>query len=73
MEVGDLQVKPNEQTPDLYAHVTLRPPPGEPLRRFTLHDDVIVHEVISHQAFVFVRNRLERRPLPPQGPGAADA
>ena len=56
VEIGDLLVKPNEQTPDLYAHVTMRPPPGEPLRQFTLNDDVIVHEVISHKAFVFIRN-----------------
>ena len=56
VEVVSLSVKPDEQTPDLRAHVMLRPPAGEPLRRFTLHYDVIVHEVISHKTFVFVRN-----------------
>ena len=34
----------------------MKPPPGAPLRRFTLNYDVIVHEVVSHKSFVLVRN-----------------
>ena len=56
VEIGNLFVKPGEPVPDLYAHLTLPTQTGEPLSRFILNYDVIVHEVISHKAFVFVRN-----------------
>lgn len=54
--VSDLDVRLKEQPFDLVAHLTLTPPPGAPLRRFTLNYDVIVHEVVSHKSFVFIRN-----------------
>ena len=54
--VADMDVRMKEQPFDLVAHLTLTPPPGAPLRRFTLNYDVIVHEVVSHKSFVFVRN-----------------
>ncbi len=56
VEVSDMTVKPGEQTPDLTVHLWMQPPPGAPLRKFTLNYDVIVREVVSHKAFVFVRN-----------------
>ena len=56
VEVRGLDVRLSEVTPDIVAHLTLRPPAGAPLRRFTLNYDVIVHEVLSHKAFVFIRN-----------------
>ncbi len=56
VEVNDMSVKPGEQTPDLTVHLWMQPPPGAPLRKFTFNYDVIVHEVVSHKAFVFVRN-----------------
>ena len=56
VEVGGLSVDTKQSTFDLTAHLLLRPPPGAPLRQFTLNEDAIVHEVISHKTFVFVRN-----------------
>ncbi len=56
VEVSDLHVKLNEQPFDLVAHLLMHPPVGAPLRKFTLHYDVIVHEVVSHKSFVFIRN-----------------
>ena len=66
VESRGLFVKPGEQVPDLTVHLWMRPPPGAPLRRFALHYDVIVREVASHKAFVYVRNdpdALRFRPL----------
>lgn len=56
VEVTDLRVQTNEQPFDLVVHLWMRPPPGAPLRQFKLNYDVIVHEVVSHKAFIFVRN-----------------
>ncbi len=56
VELSDMVVKPGEQTPDLTVHLWMRPPAGAPLRKFTLNYDVVVREVVSHKAFVFIRN-----------------
>ncbi len=56
VEVEEMHVKAGEQTPDLTVHLWMYPPPGAPLRKFTLNYDVIVREVASHKAFVFIRN-----------------
>ena len=56
VEVSGMDVKLNELPMDLDVHLTLRPPAGAPLRKFTLNYDVIVHQVVSHKSFVFVRN-----------------
>ncbi len=56
VEISDLSVQRKEQPFDLTAHLWMRPPPGAPLRQFRLGYDVIVHEVNSHKAFVFIRN-----------------
>ncbi len=39
----------------LMARVWLAPPPGAPVRRFTLHYDAIVHQLVTHVALVSVR------------------
>jgi hypothetical protein len=52
----DMTVKLNEQPADLVVHLWMRPPEGAPLRVFTLDYDVVAHEVMSHRAFVFIRN-----------------
>jgi hypothetical protein len=54
--VGEMNVRLNEQPIDLIIHLTMTPPPGGLLRKFTLHYDVIAHEVMSHRAYVFIRN-----------------
>ncbi|MBE7213182.1 MAG: HupE/UreJ family protein, partial [Gluconacetobacter diazotrophicus] len=54
--VSDLQVQRKEQPFDLVAHLWMQPPAGAPARQFKLGYDVIVHEVVSHKAFVFIRN-----------------
>ena len=56
VEVSGMDVRLNEVPLDLVVHLTMRPPAGAPLRKFTLNYDVIVHRVISHKAFVFIRN-----------------
>ncbi len=56
VEVSDLEVRMKERPFDLVAHLWMRPPPGAAAREFKLNYDVILHEVISHKAFVFVRN-----------------
>ncbi len=56
VQVSDMDVRLKEQPVDLIAHLWMQPPPGAPLRRFTLNYDVIVHEVVSHKSFVFIRN-----------------
>lgn len=55
----DLAVRPGQPPllpDDLVAHVWMQPPAGAPLRKFTFHYDAIAHEVMSHRAFVFIRN-----------------
>ncbi len=39
----------------LLARVWLAPPPGAPTRRFTLHYDAVVHQLVTHVALVSVR------------------
>ena len=56
VSVSDLAVQRTEQPFDLVAHLWMQPPAGAAVRQFKLNYDVIVHEVISHKAFVFVRN-----------------
>ena len=67
VRVNDLAVKMGEQPFDLVAHLSMRPPPGAPVRRFKLDYDVIVHEVISHKSFVFVRNDWDQARFQPAG------
>lgn len=56
VEVNGLEVQVKEQPFDLVAHLWMQPPAGASSRQFKLNYDVIVHEVISHKAYVFVRN-----------------
>lgn len=53
--VTGLAAAPEEAIPDLVVQLHLQPPPGAPLRKFTLHYDVIVHEVINHITQITVR------------------
>jgi len=64
VRVGELQVHAAEQTAtgpyqELTAHLWLQPPPGVSPRTFTLHYDVIVHQVVTHVALVAVRRDWE--------------
>lgn len=52
--VGEQRVALAEQPFDLVVALRFTPPPGAPLRRFTLRSDAIAHEVINHIALVFV-------------------
>lgn len=65
--ISDLHVQMKEQPFDLVAHLWMQPPPGEPLREFKLNYDVILHEVISHKAFLFVRNDWDEAHFEPTG------
>lgn len=53
--VRDVALGPRETIQDLVAHVRLEPPSGAPVRRFTMHYDVIVHQLVTHVALVSVR------------------
>ena len=67
VEVGDMTVKMSEQPFDLVVRLDMRPPAGAPVRRFKLNYDVIAHEVISHKAFVFIRNDWDEARFQPAG------
>ncbi len=67
VEASDLRVKLGEQPVDLIAHLWMRPPAGAPLRKFTFSYDVIVHEVVSHKSFVFIRNDWNEARFLPTG------
>ena len=67
VEVSDMNVQRTEPPFDLIAHLWMRPPPGAPLRQFKLNYDVIIHEVVSHKAFVFVRNDWNEARFRPSG------
>ncbi|MGI4832457.1 MAG: HupE/UreJ family protein [Janthinobacterium lividum] len=64
VQVGALRVGGAEQTDtgsyqQLLAQVQLLPPPGTSPRTFTLHYDVIVHQVVTHVTLVAVRQDWE--------------
>jgi hypothetical protein len=46
----------DQQPADLLATMTLRPPPGAPLDRFSFNDDAIAHQVPSHLTVVAMRS-----------------
>lgn len=56
LAVRDLRVALGEQPIDLVVTVEMMPPAGVSLRRFTLHSDVISHEVMNHFTLVSVRS-----------------
>lgn len=58
--VRELAVDKTEQTntgpyQELTAHLWLRPPTGASSRAFTLHYDVIMHQLVTHSALVSIR------------------
>jgi hypothetical protein len=55
VEVGGVGVHHVDDGDCFVAHVTLRAPPGASARDFTLHDTLILHEVMNHRALVSVR------------------
>ena len=54
--VESLALQTNQQPFDLVAQVTMTPPAEASTRKFDFHYSVIAHEVMSHCAFVSVRN-----------------
>lgn len=44
---------------EITVHLNLVPPPGADPRRFILHYDLIMHQVVTHSALVSVRNDWE--------------
>ncbi|MET9408485.1 HupE/UreJ family protein [Streptomyces sp. NPDC002935] len=58
--IGSLGLSRTEQTStgpyrELVVKAVLTPPPGGDVRHFTLHYDVIVHQVVTHTTLVTVR------------------
>ncbi|WP_130301052.1 MULTISPECIES: HupE/UreJ family protein [unclassified Duganella] len=49
----------DRQPADLLATMTLRPPPGAPLDRFSFNDDAIAHQVPSHLTVVALRSAAD--------------
>lgn len=61
VRVGGLSIDKSEQSQsgpfqEVTASVTLIPPSGESVRRFTLHYDAILHQVVTHKVLVSVRS-----------------
>ena len=54
--VQDLALQTNQQPFDLIARLWMQPPPDATPRKFIFNYSVINHEVMSHYAFVSVRN-----------------
>ncbi len=54
--VQSLKLQTNAQPFDLVAQVTLTPPAGASVRKFNFNYSVINHEVMSHNAYVSIRN-----------------
>ena len=64
VEVKEMKVEKAEQTQsgpyqEITVHLTLTPPAGISTRKFVLNYDVIMHQVVSHKAFVSIRNDWE--------------
>jgi hypothetical protein len=64
VKVRELSIGASEQTAtgpyqELTARLWLQPPAGASARAFTLHYDVIVHQVVTHIALVSVRRDWE--------------
>jgi hypothetical protein len=60
VEVGGIRVEHAADGDSVIARVTLRAPPGGSARWFELRDDAIVHRVVTHNVYVFVRRDLAR-------------
>jgi hypothetical protein len=63
--VTDLQLQQAEQLQsgkfqEILVRLLLTPPAGASKRRFTLHYDVILHQVVTHKALVSIRSDWER-------------
>lgn len=56
VSVQSLSLQTNQQPFDLVAQVWMQPPPGASPRKFIFYYSVINHEVMSHNAYVSVRN-----------------
>ncbi len=64
IEVGEMKVEKAEQTQsgpfqEITVHLILTPPAGVSTRKFTLNYNVILHQVVTHKALVFIRNDWE--------------
>ncbi|MBB3223957.1 HupE/UreJ family protein [Pseudoduganella umbonata] len=62
VKVGKVRWLLHQRPADVVAFVTLRPPAGAPLDRFTLNFDAIAHHVQSHIAVVTLRTGEDSMP-----------
>lgn len=53
---------------ELVVQVRMVPPVGQPVRKFTFHYDVVLHQVVTHHILVSVRQDWERGQLADQAP-----
>ncbi|MBL8205992.1 MAG: HupE/UreJ family protein [Blastocatellia bacterium] len=65
VQIGALEVAKAEQTQsgpfqEVIVHLLLTPPTGASTRRFTLHYDAIIHQVVTHKALVSIRHDWEQ-------------
>ena len=65
VQVTEMEVAKAEQTQsgpfqEVIVHLSLTPPAGVNTRKFTLHYDVIMHQVVTHKALVSICNDWER-------------
>ena len=61
--VRSVRVEQVNDGPAVVARVTLRAPKDTQASFFTLHDDLIVHRVVTHNTYVFVRRDLRNAAL----------
>jgi hypothetical protein len=59
LTVQDGETTPAGPVPELLVHLEAAPPPAAPLREFTLHYSLILHQVVTHKAIVSVKSDWE--------------
>lgn len=67
LRVDALRFQPVDQAPHLIAELTATPVDGAVPTHLTVHDDVVLHQVVSHKIFVSVRRDL-RAGVTPDAP-----
>jgi hypothetical protein len=60
MHLETSSTSPSGPVQEAVVRLALSPPAGVTTRRFTLHYDVIMHQVVTHKALVSIRNDWER-------------
>ncbi|XEC94004.1 HupE/UreJ family protein [Paenibacillus tarimensis] len=56
VSVTGMSLQLDEQPFDLIVNLSMIPPDGAPIDRFTFNYDVVLHEIVTHSVMIFVRS-----------------